>query len=135
MSKGNGKVNPNTKTDDDLVAAGFHRLDKEFSKRPPKIKWGAIYTKAQKQDKIPYLEKLAASMNHAAYLIQGERDQLGALCEKKEAQIQSLKKGLDQNNEMIQGQITKMNEERQLYNAAIAELRAKVRELENGDND
>ncbi len=120
---------------DDLIAAGFHRLDKHLvSNHPPKIKWGTLYQAFPDSKKITYLEKLAASMNHAAHLIQGERNQLGELCEKKEAQIQSMKTALDQNNAMIQSEITRTNAERQDYNKAIAGLNATIRELRNGNN-
>jgi uncharacterized protein YydD (DUF2326 family) len=122
--------------DDDLVAKGFHRLDpKLLPTHPPKINWGKLYEDKTDAEKIIYLEKLAATMNHAAYLIQTERNELGELCERKEAQIESMKQSLDQNNEMIQGTITQQNAERQQYNAAIVELKSKIKVLENAAVD
>lgn len=119
----------------DLVDAGFHRLDPELIvERPPKIQWGVLYRNSDADARLAYLEKLAAAMNHAAYLIQGERNQLGELCEKKEEQLVAMKVALDQNNTVLQQQITSMNEERQKYNAAIAKLNAKLRAFKNGDN-
>lgn len=125
MSKVNGEA--------DFLGKGFHRLDDHLiPKRPPKIKWGPIYLSKTDAEKVAYLEKLAAAMNHAAHLIQGERDQLGGLCEKKEEQIASMKTALDQNNAMIQSQITKMNAEKQELLNAIITKNNRIRELEGG---
>ena len=128
MNKSNGK-------DQDWLGEGFHRLDEDLiERRPPKIQWGMIYKGYSDEQKVAYLEKLAAAMNHAAYLIQNERNQLGELCERKEAQLESMKKALEENNSMIQGQITEMNAERQHYNKSISDLKSRVRELERGDH-
>jgi hypothetical protein len=131
MSEINNRKKGNGQVEQDLLAEGFHRLEPRLvEKRPPKIKWGPIYQAKPALEKIIYLEKLAAAMNHAAYLVQGERDKLGELCAKKEQQLVAMKEALNQNNNMIQVQVTKMNEERQQYNKAIAVLNARVRELE-----
>lgn len=131
MSKMNGAVEQH-----DFIDEGFHRLDKEIVKdHPPRISWGPIYKSKNDKDKVQYLEKLASAMNHAAFLIQNERNTLGELVEQKEEQIIVMKAALDQNNTMIQGEITKMNAERQNYNKAVADLKAKVRVLENGDHN
>ena len=122
-------------TEEDLVAKGFHRLDsKLITDKPPKIKWGDIYNNWADVQKVKYLEKLAASMNHAASLIQNERDQLNELMELKEAQIVSMKEALDANNKMIQSEITRTNEEKQNYHKLISELNAQIRELKSGNN-
>jgi hypothetical protein len=115
---------------DDLVAKGFHRLDsKLLTNNPPKIAWGSVYVAWTDGERLSYVEKLACTMNHAAMLIQNERNQLLELCEQKEAQLTSIKRSLDANNEMIQQQVTTMNADRQKYNAAIAKLNQVVRDL------
>ena len=116
---------------DDFVGAGFRRLDgRAIVQHPPMIKWGTGYQRMTLRERIRYLERVASAMNHAAATIQGERDELNRLIALKEKQVQAAKIALDQNNDMIEREITKMNAERQRYNAAIAELRARVRELE-----
>lgn len=116
---------------DDFVGAGFKRLEEGLvENQPPMIKWGMLYGKMSHREKIRYLERLASAMNNAAYKIQKERDELGRLAELKERQLEVGKKALEQNNDMVQQQLTKMNEERQHYNTEIARLRARVRELE-----
>jgi len=119
---------------DDFIAEGFYKIDENLiTKRPPKIKWGMKYTNKSANEKIKYLEKLASSMNHAAYLVQEERNELGILCEKKERQIESMAKSLCDNNTMIQQEITRMNSDRQYYNKQIALLNAKLGEFKGGN--
>lgn len=128
--KANGELDTN-----DLVTAGFNRLDKDFSQRPPKIKWGKLYGKKTDHQKIEYLEKLAATMNHAAFVISEERNKFGRLAETKERQIKQAQAALNANNAMIQSEITKMNADRQSYAAEIKKLRDRIRELNNGNLD
>ncbi len=126
----NGKSR-SEKYQDDFVGKGFHRLDPKLVKtHPPKIAWGEEYREWPDARKIAYLEKLSATMNHAAYLIQEERNQLLELCTKKEEQIKSMKKALDQNNEMIQQQVTKFNEQVNAAAAEVTSLNKRVRLLE-----
>ncbi len=120
-------MSDNGKKEPDFIAAGFHKLEQPLSKRPPKIKWGPIYRAMGMRRKIEYLEKLAATMNHAAYLIQEERNQWAELATKKEKQLLLMKEALDQNNSMIQGEITRMNEEKQKYLKAIKDLKDEIR--------
>ena len=116
----------------DWVGEGWHRLDPDIIQdKPPKIAWGDRYKMWPDAKKIKYLEELASSMNHAAFLIQNERDELNVLCERKEKMLNTLSQNLDGNNGMIQQQMTLLNEERQLWNKAAAEMKAKIRELED----
>lgn len=116
---------------DDFVAQGFHKLDsKLITALPPKIKWGEGYRASTDAEKVTYLEKLAATMNHAAFLIQNERNALGELCEKKEQQLVKMKEAMDANNNMIQQQVTRMNEQRNAAAAHVSKLNKKIRELE-----
>jgi len=115
---------------EDFVGAGFKVLDdKLIEKRAPKIAWGKTYKSWPNDKKIDHLEKLAATMNHAAYLIQGERDELNRLCELKEGQINQMKHAIDQNNAMLQTEVTKMNEARQGYHEHIMSLTKEIKEL------
>ena len=65
-------------------------------------------------------------MNHAASLIQDERNQLNKLCELKEQQIEKLKAAMDQNNGMLQSEVAKINEERQKFNESKAGLKGQA---------
>lgn len=117
---------------DDLVGAGFERLDSTVvESRPPRIQWGRIYReKMSDAEKIAYLERLASTMNHAAALLQKERNTMGTLCEKKEAQLIVMKKNIDKSDEMLQQQITRLNADRQNFVDEITKLRNKIRAFE-----
>ena len=115
---------------EDLVAKGFHKVDDHLvDRKAPKINWGRIYQKFTDKEKIAYLEKLCSTMNHAAWLVQGERNQLNELCEKKEEQLGKMKAAMDQNMNTLQTEMTKFNEQRQQYNAEIAKLNKQLRKL------
>ena len=112
---------------EDLIAKGFHKLDdKLLVVKAPKITWGRIYQSSSNEEKIDYLEKLASTMNHAASLIQDERNQLNKLCELKEQQIEKLKEAMDANNTMLQSEVAKINEERQKFNESKAGLKGQA---------
>jgi len=128
----------------DFIAKGFHKLENEVV-NPPKIKWGHIFNGEMPgadgeywddAHRIKYLQKLASSMNHAAMLIQGERDKLLAVCLQKDKQVASMTQSVEQNNMMLQTEVTKMNENKQAYHATIARLNKEVKELRaNGNNN
>ncbi len=121
---------------ENLIEQGFRKLDSNLIvEKPPKIKWGPRYKESDIDIKLIYLENIASVMNHAAYLIQNERNQLLELCTKKEQQLVAMTKNIDANNQMIQSEVTRMNEDRQKFNAAIAGLKTKIRELEHGNLD
>ncbi len=127
MSKGNGK-------EEDFIGMGFHRLDDELLvNKAPMIAWGDGYNIMTDAEKIKYLQKLASTMNHAAFLIQNERNDLIKLYDQKELKVESMASALDTNNEMIQQQITKMNADKQKFLKSIAKLKATIREYENAD--
>ena len=112
---------------EDLLAQGFHKLDdKLLVVKVPKIAWGKIYQSSSNEEKIEYLEKLASTMNHAASLIQDERNQLNKLCDLKEQQIEKLKEAMDANNNMLQSEVAKINEERQKFNESKAGLKGQA---------
>jgi len=115
---------------EDFVGKGFHKLDDNLiEKRPPMIRWGRIYQKFSNPEKINYLQKLASTMNQAAHLIQGERNQLQVLCAKKEEQIVSIKAAMEQNMATLQTQMTKINEEKQMFNQKAALFNKREKEV------
>ena len=109
--------------------------DVPLSKLAPKIKWGDEFLAWDTEKKITYLMKFAEGMNDAVDKIQRERDALGKLAEQKEKQIQQVKPMMEANNQLLQSEITQMNEYKQKTNATIAALNRRVRELESGNFD
>ena len=108
----------------DFIAKGFRKLDSKFlTRRPPKIKWGKMYLALSDAEKIEYLQKLASTMNHAASLVQDERNELLKLCELKEGQIEQMKKAMVANDSMLHSEVEKINAERQSFNESKSGLK------------
>jgi len=120
----------------DFVGAGFQRLPKHtLNPNPPKINWGHIYRKKSLKERLRLAERTAAAMNDAAAKIQVERNQLNDLLHLKERQLQEAAKAVAANNEMLQTEVTRMNEDRHAMLDEMAKLKSKIRELESGDHD
>ena len=116
----------------DHLAEGFKRIE-PIEANPPKVAWGETFKAWPMTKQNQWLKKFSEAMNHAADLVQTERDQLNTLCEQKEAQIKKLHDMMRQNNIMLQQEVTKFNAQRQGYNKEIARLNTRIRELESGD--
>ena len=128
MSKANGQ--------EDFIAQGFHQLDDRLiHKHAPKIVWGLGYQDKPDEAKVRYLEKLAATMNHAARLISDERDELVKLMVLKEQQLKIMTGQIRANNEMLQSEVMRMNKQKQQYHQNISALNARIKELEHGNHD
>lgn len=126
--------NPTSPESDDYYVEGFEKIDQSLILRnPPRIRWGSGYQEKSPGDKIIYLEKLASAMNHAAFLVQGERDELNRLIILKEAQLLKQSDSVSKNNAMLQQEVTKMNTERQGFNDAVKKLNQRIRELEKDE--
>jgi ABC-type transporter Mla subunit MlaD len=118
---------------EDFVGAGFHKIDDDkIELRPPKINWGVLLDEASDEVKVERAQKVASAMNHAARLIQDERDQLNELLGQKEEQLKQMSKAMEQNQQMLVSEVTRLNEDRQEFLKTIADLKRRLRE--HGDN-
>ena len=130
---------------DDLVAfpppPGFKELKpaKGQRKDPPKIKWGKDFKSWKQERKIMWLQELASSMNHAADMMQRERDALQVVLFKKENLIIEKQKQLDETSKMLNEAYGEFNKEKQIlleriqeHEQMIADLRRKIKD---GDNN
>ena len=119
---------------DDFMVKGFHLLDDTIIElKAPRLVETTQFAAKSDGWKYLYYRKIAATMNHAAKLIQDERDELNKAIFLKEDKLVSVMKQLDANNQMLVAEVTKFNEQRQSYNSEISRLNAKIRELESGN--
>ncbi len=126
MNKSNGQ--------DDFIAQGFYELDEQFiSHKAPKITTFPGYNNKSDSQKALYMQKLAATMNHAAKLVSVERDKLVELLVLKDKQLEKLAEMVRQNDSMLQSEVARMNTQRQQYHENVSKLNARIRELKNGD--
>jgi len=110
-------------------------------KMAPKLAWGSEYKAWPLQQRLKHCEELAASQNQALDIMQQERNGLSDICRKKEEQLKSMAKRLQDATAMMNRELAKVNAERQLllkqlYSdaALIKDLRTKLEEA-GGDHD
>ena len=115
----------------DFLVEGFHKLDDSvLEARAPRVTLLPKFHERSHEAQVAYLLKLASTMNHAAKLIQDERDAMVKLLEKKEEQLEKMAAAVAANNDMLQREVTRMNEQRQGYNEEVMRLGKQIRELE-----
>lgn len=115
---------------EDLIVKGFHKLDDNLvDYKAPKIGWGMIYQDSTDREKIEYLEKLCATMNHAAYLIQEERNGLLKDMDIKNVQMAEARKAMKDNLDILQHEVTEMNTYKQNVNKSMGEKNQKIVDL------
>ncbi len=115
---------------EDFVGAGFKKIDPKYLEdNAPKVDWDKILHRKTTEQKLLYLKKFSSSMNYAASMISIERDQMTRFLLKKEMQLKKLMKMMDENNAMLQTEVTRMNSDRQKYNEHVANLNREIKAL------
>ena len=89
----------------------------------PQIKFGADFEALEDRQKIMYLKKFSSSMNHAADLIQKERNDLVQKLITSERQVHNANLNVEQIQKTMTGFITDSNLEKQELLAELTELR------------
>jgi len=118
---------------EDFLAEGFHQLDDNLIElKAPRLTEPTEFAAKSDNQKYLHYRKIAATMNHAAKLIQDERNKLVKLMEKKEKQLINMSQQVQASNEMVQREVARMNEQKQGFHAEVARLNERIRELENG---
>lgn len=79
----------------------------------PKIRWGEGHKKKSLRERLKYAEALASSMNHAADVLQTERNGLIKICKQQEKQIKQSKKNYSILVESTNKELESQNSERQ----------------------
>jgi hypothetical protein len=98
--------------------------------RAPQIVWGEDFENFDKDNKIRYLKKLCSALNHAADLIQKERNNLAEECVKMAKQLENADKIVGIRKDTLVKALTDHNEEKQKL---IKELQRVQRELKIRD--
>lgn len=98
----------------------------QMQKDPPKIKWGKEYLSWPDKRKLFYAERLACSMNHAADILQKERDKIIKISIHLEKQVEQLKQSYDQQVDLMHKKMVDFNAEKQKL---FREIKTAKREL------
>jgi len=136
MAKLNGGNSADTGTDyPDLTPDGLGELHsiKRISgmatpSKVPQIKWGGEYAKWPPERRLRYAERLASSMNHAADILQQERNKLIEVVERQEAQLKSNVKSYVEQGELMHRELGMANAREQELSKLVVQLQKEVRE-------
>jgi hypothetical protein len=109
--------------------------------KAPKIQWGGRYKEWPIERRLKYAEGLAASMNHAADVLQKERNRLVEIAEHQERQLKGKTRNLAAQGDMLQNEMNHHNSKQQELYELIVELqktikqqKKRIKELEGGAN-
>ena len=129
---GNSKANGEGTHYPDLPPAVLGNLKKierlpAMLDSPPKVRFGSEYLGWTLTKRLQYAEQLAHSMNHAADILQQERNALSVVAIHQEDQIKHLVGQFSQQSDLMAKLTGESNEAKQGFMREIVELRAQVR--------
>jgi len=96
--------------------------------RGPQIKFGDEFNSWPPGKQIEYLKQLASSMNHAADMMQTERNEIRSKLIMAETKLAGAEKALQIQKDVVVRQLTDGNAEQQSMIVRMQALEAKVRE-------
>jgi len=113
---------------------GFKKLEpvNGFKRIVPDIAWGHVFEGWKQARQIRYLKEFCRSMNHAADLLQKERNALNVVVADKEKMIRSMYKKYEEQTTLLNQELTSWNKNKQELLEEIMILKKKVKDLEDG---
>lgn len=93
----------------------------------PKLKFDPEFEERSDKDKIAYLKELASSMNHAADIMQKERNQLAIDLKKQLSLVENAEKALAIQKTITQNQLISGNQQIQELSNQIQQLQARTK--------
>lgn len=98
---------------------------------PPQIAWGEEYKSWPIEKRLDYAEKLASSMNHAADLLQEERNRLLEIATQQEIKLKAYAKSHLEQGNLVQRELAAADVEKQQLYQEIVQLKAQVKNLQS----
>lgn len=98
-----------------------------MQKIAPDIRWGAEYQSWPVEQRLSYAEKLASSMNHAADVLQQERNELLVILRRKEEQLKHSSKQYLSQGETMHRELGAQDAEKQVLYLEIVRLKAQIK--------
>jgi len=102
-----------------------------MAKNQPKIAWGEEYQSWPIEKRLHYAERLAASMNNAADVMQKERNELLELCKRQEAQLKDNSVQYHELGDLMNVELAKMDAEKQLLYADLVKITKELKEAKH----
>lgn len=116
---------PNMMAPDMVWDEKMIRLPREKAKAP-RIQWGEKYQEWTVEQRLEYAEELACSMNHAADVMQQERNQLLVDINHMQGNIAALQQRIEKQNMHLATTIAQHNQELQKQYAIAVEYRRQL---------
>ena len=114
----------------------------QMRSQAPAIRWGEEYESWPMEKRLRYAEKLASAMNHAADVLQQERNKLIELVRRQEEQIKALVLKNESQGELVHRELRSVDKEKQELYQQIVTLKAllkkqnrRIQELEGRLDD
>jgi hypothetical protein len=95
-----------------------------------RISWGKDYMAWPIEKRLDYAEKLAASMNHAADVLQQERNKLLVVVANQDAQLKSNANSYVGQGNLMHKELASADAEKQVLYQEIVQLKAQIKNLE-----
>lgn len=108
----------------------FKRADDVLKTRARMINFGAEFDKWEPQRQIKYLKNLASAMNHAADVIQGERNALATEVETLKKQLENADKNVQNQKTILINAITENNRKSDEMGAIVQNLEGDIKKKE-----
>lgn len=102
---------------------------KGMSKHAPPISWGEEYRGWPIEQRLEYAEKLASAMNHAASVLQDERNKLIEVVKKQEEQLKHNANAYLSQGNLMHKELGSADVEKQQLYQEIVNLKQKTRVL------
>jgi len=93
----------------------------------PNIAWGEEYNSWSVEKRLHRAERVAAAMNHAADVLQKERDALVETCKHQEAQLKNNTQQYTAQGELLHSRLGQENAEKQKLYEKILSLKAAIK--------
>jgi len=96
--------------------------------RAPEIRWGGDFESWDDTRKLKFAMRLASSMNHAADVMQQERNKLLVLCKQQAAQIERHQDAYRAQGQLMNTELGQANVEKQELYKQIVQLQGALKE-------
>jgi seryl-tRNA synthetase len=105
------------------------RRTPQMKANAPQIAWGDEYKSWPIEKRLSYAERLASSMNHAAAVLQDERDRLSDVCHAQQVKVEQAAEQYLKQGDQMHEELARADAEKQILYAEIDEAKKTIKRL------
>lgn len=106
------------------------KVERVPTKKVHMIAWGEEYKSWPVERRLEFAEKLASSMNHAADLLQQERNELLKIARAQDEQLKANSKSFAGQGQLIHKELAAADAEKQTLYQEIVDLKQQIKNLQ-----